>query len=289
VVSALQAPSTAAAGAVVSVTDTTKNQGAGLTDPSMTRFYLSTNITLDAADILLNDCRAIPGLASGASSAGSTSVTLPLGLQPGTYYLIAKADADGAVGETSEANNTAARAVSIGPDLIVSALQVPSTVTAGSLVSVTDTIKNQAAGIAGPSTTRFYLSANILLDATDILLDGSRAVPALAGGASSAGPTSVLMPPGLPPGTYYLIAKADGEDTVAESAESNNAGARALQVAASPAAVLTVREHVASGMDAVRTDEGAYAARKEDQYASRGVIRSGRSLYAPPRVLQLSG
>jgi hypothetical protein len=54
------------------------------------------------------------------------------------------------------------------------------------------------------------------------------------------------MPAGLPPGTYYLIAKADGDNTVAESAESNNTGARALQVAASPAAVLAVRENVTS-------------------------------------------
>ena len=247
----------AAAGAVVSVSDTTRNQGAGLTDPSTTRFYLSANIVLDAADILLDGSRAIPALAGGASSAGSTSVTLPSDLQPGIRYLIAKADADGAVGETSETNNTAARAVSIGPDLVVSAFQVPSTVTAGSIVSVTDTTRNQAAGVAGPSTTRFYLSANIALDAADILLDGSRAIPALAGGASSAGSTSVTMPAGLPPGTYYLIAKADGDNTVAESAESNNTGARALQVAASPAAVLAVRENVTSEMNAVRTDSGA--------------------------------
>ena len=257
VVSALQVPPALAAGSLVAITDTTKNQGGGPTGPSTTRFYLSTNTTLDAADLLLDGSRAIPALAGGASSAGSTSVTLPSDLQPGTRYVIAKADADGAVGETSEANNTAARAVSIGPDLVVSAFQVPSTVTAGSIVSVTDTTRNQAAGVAGPSTTRFYLSANIALDAADILLDGSRAIPALAGGASSAGSTSVTIPAGLPPGTYYLIAKADGDNTVAESAESNNTGARAFQVAASPAAVLAVRENVTSEMNAVRTDSGA--------------------------------
>jgi subtilase family serine protease len=257
VVSTLQVPSAVAAGAVISISDTTKNQGAGATAPSTTRFYLSTNSALDAGDTLLDGSRAIPSLAGGASSAGSASVTIPSGLAVGTFYVIAKADADGLVVETSETNNTVVRAVSIGPDFVVSTLQVPSKVVAGTVVSVTDTTKNQGAGVTAPSTTRCYLSANATLDTGDVLLDGSRAVPSLAGGASSAGSTSVTIPSGLTPGTYYLIAKADADGSVAESAENNNASARAFQVAASSAAGLTLREGVTSGMAAVPTDGGA--------------------------------
>jgi subtilase family serine protease len=257
VVSALQVPSTVAAGAVVSVGDTTKNQGAGVAAPSTTRFYLSSNATLDAADVLLDGSRPVPSLGGGASSAGATSVTIPSGLASGTYYVIAKADADGAVGETSETNNTAARAVSLGADLLVSSMQVPTTAAAGAVVSVSDTTKNQGAGVAAPTTTRFYLSTNITLDAADILLDGSRIVPALAGGASSAGSTSVTIPSGLTPGTYYLIAKADADGVVGETLETNNTGARTIQMVASSSGVLTVREDGTSAMGAVRTDKGA--------------------------------
>jgi subtilase family serine protease len=257
VVSTLQVPSAVAAGAMISISDTTKNQGAGATAPSTTRFYLSTNSALGAEDTLLDGSRAIPSLAGGASSAGSASVTVPSGLAVGTYYVIAKADADGLVEETSEANNTVVRAVSIGPDFVVSTLQVPSKVVAGAVVSVTDTTKNQGAGVTAPSTTRFYLSANATLDAGDVLLDGSRAVPSLAGGASSAGSTSVTIPWGLTPGTYYLIAKADADGSVAESAENNNAAARAFQVAAPSAAAVAVREDSAQRLDDVLMGKGA--------------------------------
>jgi subtilase family serine protease len=52
-------------------------------------------------------------LAAGVSSSGATSVAIPAGTAPGTYYVIAKCDADNAVAEVSEGNNTTARAVQI--------------------------------------------------------------------------------------------------------------------------------------------------------------------------------
>jgi len=77
--------------------------------------------------------------------------------------------------------------VSLGADLVVSALQVRSTAAAGAVLSVGDTTKNQGAGVAGSSTTRFYLSTNLSLDAADILLDGSRPVPSLRAGRRAPG------------------------------------------------------------------------------------------------------
>ena len=58
--------------------------------------------------------------------------------------------------------------------------------------------------------TRFYLSADFSLDASDVLLQG-RTVPSLAGGASSSGTTSVAIPPSTADGAYYLIAKAEAQ------------------------------------------------------------------------------
>ena len=55
--------------------------------------------------------RSIGALAPGQSSAGQAVVTIPASTAPGSYFLIAAADADGAVAETIETNN--ARAVLI--------------------------------------------------------------------------------------------------------------------------------------------------------------------------------
>jgi subtilase family serine protease len=232
VVSALTVPSTAAPGAVVSVTDTTKNQGTGPSAASVTRFYLSANSLLDASDTLLAGGRAVPALAAGASSTGSTSVTLPAVVATGTYYLMAVADGDGTVAEASEANNVAARSISIGPDLVVSSFSAPTSAASGSTIAVTDTTKNQGTVLAEASTTRFYLSANSVLDAADTLLPASRAVGALAPGATSTGTTSIVLPSGLTPGVYYIIAKADADGLVAETSDSNNVMPRYIQITA---------------------------------------------------------
>lgn len=89
-------------------------------------------------------------------------------------------------------------------------------------------MKNIGAATATASVIRFYLSSNALLDADDQVL-GSRAVPALAAGATSSGTTSIVIPGGLS-GSYYLFAVADGTSVVAEASETNNAFLRVVQI-----------------------------------------------------------
>jgi subtilisin family serine protease len=230
VVSAVSAPSKAASGGPLAVTDTTKNNGAGAVAASMTRFYLSTNALYDAGDVLLAGGRAVPALAAGATSTGTITVTLPGGLSPGSWYVVARSDGDGAVPETLETNNTLARSVSTGPDLVVSAMSVAYNVRAGVAVAVSDTVLNQGAEASGGSTTRFYLSANAALDASDTLLDAARAVTPLAAGGSSAGSTLVTIPAGTASGNWFVLARADDAGAVAEGLESNNVAARAVRV-----------------------------------------------------------
>jgi subtilisin family serine protease len=232
VVSVITAPAKGAAGSTVVVSDTTMNQGGADAPASVTAFYLATSSTPGPGDVLLDGSRGVPQLAPGASSAGSTSVTIPAGTAAGTFYLIAKADAGSVVNETVEANNTRSRSITIGPDLTISTFTLSaSSVAAGAAVTLTDTVANQGADVAGPSTTRFYLSTNTVLDASDVLLSPGRDVVQLAGGASSLGSTSVTIPSTTAPGTYFLIAKTDADGVVAESAETNNVSAyRSIQV-----------------------------------------------------------
>jgi subtilase family serine protease len=163
-------------------------------------------------------------------STASSTLTIPVGTAAGSYFLFAKADGGNTVTETQENNNASGRGVTVGPDLIVSLVSATSLVQAGSAALLTDTITNTGGGDAGPSTTRYYLSKNSILDALDPLLTAVRPIPSLAAGAFSSGSTSVMIPADTVPGLYYVIAKADSDQSVAESSETNNTRTRAVQV-----------------------------------------------------------
>jgi subtilase family serine protease len=221
-ISAISVPSIAAAGATVTVTDTTKNGGGGPAAASVTRFYFSSDTTIDATDAMIG-FRSVPALASNATSPGSTNVVIPSTATTGTYYIIAKADADGAVAETVETNNNGQATVKVGPDLYISAISATGTFGAGGQITISETTKNQGASASVASTTTYYLSTNNAVDASDPVL-GSRSVPALAGGAVSSGTTTVTIPANTATGTYYLLAQADSGGTNAETVETNNVG-----------------------------------------------------------------
>ncbi len=234
--SALTVPATGGAGQVLSIADTTRNQGGGSAGASGTQYFLSSSSTLDANAVLLGT-REVPDLAPGASSTGSTAVTVPPGTSPGTWFILAKADGAGALVETSESNNVVSRTLKIGGDLSVSALTVPSAAAAGQSVTVTDTTTNLGGGSTEASQTQYFLSSDSTFQATDTLL-GTRDVPALAAGASSTGSIQLTIPAGLSAGRWYLLAVADGARTVEESIETNNVTSRAISVG--PDLIVTV-------------------------------------------------
>ena len=234
---------------------TIKNQGPGTSVPTTTRFYLSTNWTLGPSAIVLDGAQAVPSLAPGATSAASVTVNVPSGLAAAVYYLFAKADADNVESESSESNNTLLRLVWIGPDLVITSLTGPSSAAAGGTIVVTDTVKNQGGGAAAASTTRFYLSADAAFDAGDVPLAGARSVPGLAPGATSVGSTSLLIPSTSLTGSYYLIAKADGDNTAPETQESNNTTVKSLQIGGDlVVSAVSVPSNVGAGSTIVVTD-----------------------------------
>ena len=232
VVSTLSVPVTARANGPLTVTDTTKNQGLAPVQGSETGFYLSLNASVDPSDDFLGS-RMAPPLDTSQSTSISTQLTVPSDTAPGTYWLIAVADWNGAVAESTETNNNRASSVRVGPDQTVTVLSAPSSAVAGTSITVTDTTKNQGGDTSEASVTSFYLSTNLTLDATDELL-GSRPVPSLTPGASHTESVALLIPASKGAGGYYLISKADGENTVAESLETNNTRTRGITVAAAP-------------------------------------------------------
>jgi subtilase family serine protease len=227
VVSSLTAPATGGANAAIAVTDTTLNQGKGIAVPSVTAFYLSTNTTLDAADVAIGS-RSVAQLAAGASSTATTTLTIPQGTPGGTYYVIAAADSTNTNTETSETNNTrVSAAIKIGPDLTVSSVSVPGSGGAGVAITVTDTTADPGGGAAPASKTGYYLSTNTALDSGDVLL-GFRSVAAIPAGGTNSGSASVVIPAGTTAGVYYVIAVADYDNSVSETNETNNTAVSSL-------------------------------------------------------------
>jgi subtilase family serine protease len=229
VVSSMSSPAKGGAGGTIDVTDTTSNAGGGAAAGSVTRFYLSSNSTWDAADLLLSGSHIVPALAHGAADTRVTSLTIPAATVTGTHYVIARADADSVVAEAKETNNTLARSIEVGPDLDISSFTVPGKGGAGLSLLVSDTVTNQGGGSVATTTSRFYLSANSSLDGADIPI-GSRTVIALAPGEQSTAPTTLMVPPGTSSGSYYVIAKADADGVAVETSESNNTFVRSVRI-----------------------------------------------------------
>jgi subtilase family serine protease len=233
IVSAVSGPATAMANGPITVTDSTRNQGAGAAPESVTGFYLSPNSKYEPTDDFLGS-RVVQALGPSATSTSSTPLVIPAGKAPGVYYVIAVADIGGAVAESLENNNAKNSAgIRIGPDFTVTSLTSPSSVVAGTSLSVTDTTKNQGGDIAPASGTSFHLSTNSTLDAGDQFL-GTRDVLSLGPGLSQTGSVMLPIPTSTAAGTYYIIAKSDGGDVIAEAQETNNTRARSISIVAAP-------------------------------------------------------
>jgi subtilase family serine protease len=228
VVTALSAPTAAAAGSTIIVSETTSNTGAGAAPASATRFFLSKDVFVDPLDIPL-EARAIGILNPGQTSSGVTTLTIPADTVTGTYNLFAKADAPGAIAEANETNNTRLASIKIGPDLTVSALTAPLRAGSGATIVVTDTTRNAGSGGAPPSTTAFYLSTNFMLDAADQRLPIVREVPLLGTGEAHTQNTTITLP-SIAPGTWFLIANADDPKSVPETLETNNTRYAIVQI-----------------------------------------------------------
>src|SRR2546430_841308 len=138
-------PATVLDGGSFSVTDTVQNIGSAAAAASTTRYYLSTTTSKSGAR-LLTGSRAVPSLASSATSSGTVTVTVSAGTPGGTYVLLACADYTLVVPETNESNNCKASASQVtvsGPDLLESlASHPPNPVLPGGSFSATDTVQN---------------------------------------------------------------------------------------------------------------------------------------------------
>ena len=231
-------PASVGLGQSFSVTDTVTNQGGATAAASSTRYYLSLDTTKSSKDKLLGGVRSVPSLGPGAASTGSRTVKVKTSTAPGTYFLLACADDKKVVAEDDETNNCRASAttvVVVAADLVETSItNPPASRAVGQTFSITDTVQNQGNLAAGASTTRYYLSLNTKKSSGDIPFSATRAVGALAAGASSSGSVTVTVPAGTPAAAYFVLACADDTKAITEASEKNNCRASASQVTITP-------------------------------------------------------
>jgi hypothetical protein len=96
-------------GSTVAVYATITNKGKEKAKASTAAFHLSTNTTLDSADVLLGSA-AVRKLKPKKAKTIYPFLTVPSTVAPGAYYVIVCADSEGKVKEKKEGNNCAASA-----------------------------------------------------------------------------------------------------------------------------------------------------------------------------------
>src|SRR5206468_6049201 len=106
--------------------------------------------------------RSLGILLPGASDSASTLLSIPLDVPPGSYYLGAIADYQGARGEANENNNAILGGpitISVGPDLEVSLVSGPSVSGTSLSIVITNSVRNAGTGNPGPFIVGIYLSS----------------------------------------------------------------------------------------------------------------------------------
>jgi hypothetical protein len=110
------------------------------------------------------------------------------------------------------------------PDLTVTGLSSDTAGTVGAqLQNVAATVVNQGKKPAGAFRVRYYLSPDDTITPDDLDTGAGCEVAGLPSGEVARCITNIDLPASLAPGSYYLGIVVDGQDTVAERDESNNA------------------------------------------------------------------
>jgi len=215
-----------APGQSLSAANSVMNQGGFAAGSFRIGFYLSMNANGSTQDGTITATRTLSSLAAGASSSGTTSLTLPSSMMLGNYYLCAMADSLSQVAESDEGNNTLCTGSTIQvtlPDLTMSVVTPnASTASPGGTLSVTDTVSNGGAA-SGVFRISYRLSPTASYsDPGAVVITITRSVTSLAAGVSSTGTTTLTLPGATPSGTYYVCTLADSLNQVTETNEGNN-------------------------------------------------------------------
>ena len=137
------------------------------------------------------------------------------------------------------------------PDLIIQNRNaIPTSLKAGSEISVSCDVKNQGDASSPASTIKYYLSADATYDSGDMLL-GTESVDTLPVSGTSSETAALTIPSGISPGTWHILFRADADGEVPESDEGNNLSYDEITITSDPPPPPTSLD-ARSGIDSIR-------------------------------------
>ena len=214
-------PATLTPGTKFSLTSTVTNQGDASSPKTMIQYYLAPGPSKEDG-WLLTGKRSVKALAPLLNYTGKAKITVPSGIPSGTYYLLACADDTNQAIEDNEDNNCTPSSAPVdltAPDLVITDLSgLPATSPLKAVLSLTTSVKNEGTLASGPSRTYYYWSLDQTL--TQAVRAAKQSVPPINPGEVSTPSVSLKAP--KTPGTYYLLACADGANKVKEEDDENN-------------------------------------------------------------------
>ena len=191
--------------------------------------YLSEDDWLDETDVLVGIASLDLNLVPGWSRSSAVGITLPASLAEGEYFLLAHIDAGNAVAESAEDNNLlvsdALEVLEPGLDLTgwFDTFDFADIMLAGEQGSARLAVTNEGNSPAvGEIGVQLYLSLDDVLDEGDLLLASTTLdMGGLVAGGVALIDLDVLMPD-VPADSYFVLAKIDSGEAMAETDETNN-------------------------------------------------------------------
>jgi Subtilase family/Secretion system C-terminal sorting domain/CARDB len=175
-------------------------------------------------------------LGSGVATE-SESITYMIPAGSGTKYILLRADAQSAVNESSEANNTTVLTITLPvsaalPDITLSGASVSATsVVVGQSITISCTQNTTSAGTILSPSLQYRLSTDAVWQTTDTFI-GSDISTFSSTVLSEAENITYTIPNSI--GTQYILLKADADNGVTESNENNNVVVIPITISAAP-------------------------------------------------------
>lgn len=208
------------------MTTTFRNAGGARAVGFTVCIFLSDNQLISvASDRLLLETAPMT-LQAGQRRTLTLEPPIPSDVPPGTWYIAAVFDCQGAVAESVETNNTEVRATTISvrdpsPDLVPLVVQAAEAAAAGETTPVSVTYAN-IGNAPGAATLRIVLSTNPGITTDDTTLFETTTPVTLASSETDVVAQWVRLPADTPSGTYYIGAIVDPDDAADETFEDNN-------------------------------------------------------------------
>ncbi|MEW5802681.1 MAG: CARDB domain-containing protein [bacterium] len=237
VVTRIVHPAEGRAARQIDITWTVTNNGIGKAIGQWTdSVYISGDSKYSTDDAQIGEAQFNQSVDPGKTYTRTITITLPDGIN-GQRWIIVKANSQGISGGLAEqgagSNNTLVATPPLWittrpyPDLQVTSVTVPGTLSAGGKATFSWTVENKGNGATSSACwyDKLYLSSDTTINTWDIEVAALRNAEFLAPGEAYTQTQEVTIPGSAPKGSYYVLVKTDADDKVEEfDGENNNVG-----------------------------------------------------------------